>query len=110
MTDMAYAQTQGLYFFDIGAPLLKSMCLGKLVQPVNNLDDQPAVRQIGDVFLVNRGVDIDRIFLSKSPCKPILIWNICSKPALPIRLRKCTYSVLWQDGFCRNGIRPQKTW
>ena len=36
--------------------------LGELVQPINNLNGQLAICWVRDVFLVNGGVNINRIF------------------------------------------------
>jgi len=70
------------------------MRFGKLVQPANNFGDQPAGRGVCDIFSWTVASILTVSFSIDSPCNPILVWNIFLSPSLPMRLRKCTNSVL----------------
>ena len=62
MTKMSQAQSTVFHFFDIRASLLNVMDFGQLVQSVDDLDRQFTVGGIGDRFLLDAGIDVDRPF------------------------------------------------
>jgi len=62
MAEMPNVQTQRFDFPNEGASLLNSVYLGNLVQPINDFDRKLAVRRIGDVLLLHRRVNMNRVF------------------------------------------------
>lgn len=59
MTKVANIKTQVFNFLDVAASLLNPMVFGYFIQPVDDLDGYLAVRRIGDVFLLYRGINVD---------------------------------------------------
>ena len=81
-----------------------------LVEAINNLDRQFAIRWVCDVLLMHGRVDMNHIF------QRLFSMQTNAHPENPLytlramRLRKCTSSVLWQGSFCWNSFIPQKAW
>lgn len=61
MAEVAQAQPEHLDFFGIGAPLPDTVGFRQLVQAVDDFDRQLAVRRVGDVLFLDRGVDMDAV-------------------------------------------------
>jgi hypothetical protein len=55
---------------------------------INDLDGEFGIGWIGDVFFLNGGININGSFLNSFALQLNAVWNIFSKPSVPIRFLK----------------------